>query len=173
MKNIENIEKLKIGGVFSFELRREGKIIDAWKEFNLVPTAGLNHFNDVVLGNASAISNWYIGLYSNAYTPQADDLYVHIGTRFTEINAEYDEVTRPSWVKDGVSAAGLMSNSASRAVFTFNQSAVVNGGLFVSVNTKGDGTSGMLLASSLHSPARNVVAGDELLVRYNFQQSSS
>ena len=163
----------KIGGIFTFELYRKGKMIDKWEHFNLVPTLALNHFNDTVLGGGTAIANWYITLYSNAYTPQDDDAYIHIGTRFTELNAEYDEVTRPVWTKDGASATGLMSNSAARATFTFNQAATVNGGLFVSVNTKGDNTSGMLLAASLHSPARSVIDNDELLVKYDFQQSST
>ena len=171
--NNESKELTKLGGKFSFELKREGQIIDAWENFNLVPTAGLNHFNDTTLGGGIGISNWYLSLYSNAYTPQADDLYTHIGTRFTELVAEYDEPVRPTWIKDGVSSNGLMTNSGNRATFTFNQPATVSGGMFVSVNTKGDNTSGLLLASSLHAPARSVVDGDELLVKYEFQATSS
>jgi hypothetical protein len=165
--------KVSRGGIFTFELRRDGELIDIWDFHNLVPTAGLNYLNDAGIGGGSQISSWYIGLYSNAYTPQADDVYTHIGTRFTEITTAYDETTRPAWTKDGASSSGLMTNSSSRATFTFNTSATVNGAIFVSNNVKGDNTSGTLLAASLHTPARSVVNGDELLVKYEFQASSS
>jgi len=163
----------KLAGVFTYELRRNGKIIDTWEQPNIVPTVGLNHFNDVVLNGASAYGTWYIGLYLNAYTPVAANVYGDIGTLFTEITGNYDEADRPPYIPDGAAVAGVTSNSASRATFTFNASDTVNGALFVSGSGKGINTGGILLAASAHVPARSVIAGDELLVKYEFSGTSS
>lgn len=167
----------QVGGIFYFEHRRQGKTIGSWETPNLVPTAGLNHTLDTTLGSGTptTVGTWYIGVYSNTYTPQADDVYTHIGTRFTEITTAYDEATRETYVPDGASASGLVTNSTSRATFTFNSSVNVSGAIFVSSNIKGDNaaSAAVLLAASAHSPARAMISGDELLVKYEFQGTSS
>lgn len=165
--------KKETGGIFTFYHKRDGVIIDTWEQHNIVPEAALDYINNSSLRGATAISVFYIALFSNAYTPQSDDLYSHIGTRFDELDAEYDEVTRPVWTTDGPSAVGVVTNSASRAVFTFNQSATVSGGLLVSNNVKSDNTSGTLIASTAHIPARAVIAADQLLVLYSITSTSS
>lgn len=168
------ISKTTHGGIFTYELRRKGEIIDIWDLGNRVPTLALDYINDSSIGNQTAIAAWYIMLFSNAYTPQADDAYTHIGTRFTEVTTVYDEATRPVYTLNGVSAAGLISNSSSRATFTFNAPGTINGACMVSNSTKGDNGAGpVMLAASAHSPARSVIALDELLVKYEFQGSSS
>lgn len=162
------------GGKFQYEHRRNGKVIEVWEDPNLAPEAARNHILDVVLSGATAINPWYIGLYSNAYTPQEDDLYSHIGVRFTEIEA-YSEVTRPAYVADGLADAGIVTNEAARSLFTFTQNVTVNGGFFVSNNTKGDNAAAgaIMLAASQHTPARSMIIGDELLVRYVYTATSA
>lgn len=165
---------LKAGGIFTFEQFRNGKIIDEWGQENLVPEIGINKLLDTSIGGVTAITPWYIALFSNVYTPQSDDLYEHIGVRYTEVTA-YNETTRPVYSLDGLADAGLLSNSNDRALFTFNADQNVSGGLIVSANAKGDNAAAgaILLAASAHSPARGMLAGDELLVKYEFQMTSA
>ena len=169
------LEKGVVGGVFTFEHRRAGEVIDTWKENNIVPQEGLNHLLNVNFNGKTAVGTWYIGLYSNTYTPLDDDVYTDIGTTFTEINADYDEATRPAYVPDGDATVKLMTNDASRAVFTFNASATVAGAIFVSSNIKGDNAAAnaVLMAASAHSPSRSMLSLDELLVKYSFLGSSA
>ena len=166
----EGVEK---GGVFTFSQYRKGDQVDEWAWWNLVPTVALDAMNDDFFNSGTSYANFYVGLFSNAYTPQADDLYSHIGTRFTEITAEYSESTRPAWTSNGSSASGLVSNSSSRATFTFTGSATINGGLLVTNNVKGDNSSGLLVAATAASPSKSASNGDELLVKYEFQASST
>ncbi len=166
-------EKTGFGGVFEFEHRRDGETLEIWKQGNLVLDLGINHFLDTELGGSTPITAWYIGLYSNTYTPQAADTYSEIGSTFTELNAHYDESTRPVWTKNGVAAAKVMTNSSSRATFTFNQAATVSGAMFVSSSVKGDNSAGLMSAASAQSPARTMANLDELLVTYSFTGSSS
>jgi hypothetical protein len=176
------LESGKFGGAFSYEQRRRNKLdfgrmetIEKWDEHNIVPQEGLNHFLNVNLNQKTAIGTWYIGLYSNTYTPLDGDVYTDIGTTFTEINADYNETTRPAFVPDGDATVKLITNEASRATFTFNAGATVAGALFVSSNIKGDSAASgaVLQAASAHSPSRSMIANDELLVKYSFLGSSS
>lgn len=164
-----------MGGVFEYELRRNGVIIDTWDEHNLIPNAGLDHNNNVVLDDATRVTEWHIGLYSNTYAPQADDLYTHIGSRFTEIQAEYSEATRPAFVPDAAgSVGGVLANAVSRSLFTFTSDATVAGAIFVSDSEKGDSVTpgAVLFAASAHTPSRSIRSGDELLVKYTFTGTS-
>jgi len=169
-------ENTKVGGKFTYQLVRDGAVIDTWEHENLVPYDGLDHILDVVLDGATAVANWYIGLYSNTYTPINSDVYAHIGSRFTEVNAQYSQATRPGWMPNAAgSVDGFHSNSDSRATFTFTSGATIAGAIFVSSSVKGDNSASnaVLLAASAHSPSRTVLSGDELLVKYEFQGSST
>lgn len=173
-KNHSLEAKMKFGGKFQYEHYRNGKPIETWEDPNLAPEAARNHILDVILNGVTAINPWYIGLYSNAYTPQTDDLYSHIGTRFTEIE-DYSETTRREYTPDGLADAGIVTNEAARALFTFTANITVNGGFFVSNNTKGDSAAAgaIMLAASQHTPARPMIIGDELLVRYVYTATSA
>lgn len=176
--NNEITEKTQVGGVFEFELVRDGKTIDVWKQENIVTNEGLDHMLDIHLDDKTRTTIWYIGLYSNTVTPLATHTYTSIGGTFTELsNTHYTPTVRPTWTPDAAgSVDGAFSNTEARATFTFITGATVSGALFVSHNVKGDATSNsayVLFAGSAHSPARTVLTDDELLVKYSFAATSS
>ena len=164
---INDSQDLTVGGYFTYEHIRDGKVIDTWKEKNIVVNQGLNYILDAALSGGTVNTTHYVGLFSNNYTPIASTLV----TNLTEVNAKYDELTRPTWTEAGASSQSI-SNSASPASFTFNASETVYGAFLISNNTKG-GTTGTLIAASKFASARSVIAADVINVTYTLSASSS
>lgn len=164
---INDSQDLTVGGYFTYEHVRDGKVIDTWQEKNIVVNTGLNYILDAALSGGTVNTSHYIGLFSNNYTPIASTLI----TNLTEVNAKYDETTRPTWIEAG-SASQTITNSASPASFTFNASETVYGAFLISNNTKG-GTTGTLIAASRFSASRSMLATDVLNVTYTLSASSS
>ena len=159
------------GGVFEFELVRDGKVIDKWSDHNLVTNEGLNDLLQVYLGNGTQKTTWYVGLFEKSnYTPAATDTAANIASNSTETTA-YTESTRPEWVEAAASAQSI-TNSANKATFTINATKTIYGAFLVSSSTKG-GTAGVLFASTKFSASRSVVATDQLLVTYTVQAASA
>ena len=94
---------------------------------NLVTTAGLNHYLGVTLAAVTQVTAWYVGLTTgpgagNVYSA-ADTIAIHGG--WSEA-VPYSNGTRPQW-NPGSVAAGSVDNSASKAVFSINNTATVAG----------------------------------------------
>lgn len=162
-------QKIMLGGEFHCQLVRAGKIIDEWVQPNLVVNQGLNHILDVVFHGSTPVSPWYLGLFEGNYTPVAGVTAATIASAATETTA-YAETTRPAYDEDAAASQSI-TNSASRATFTFNATKTIYGAFIISENTKG-GTSGTLLAASRFSASKAVVAADQLLLTYTFNASS-
>jgi hypothetical protein len=159
-----------VGGVFEFELVRDGKVIDKWQDHNLVVNEGLNDLLQVYLGNGTQKATWYVGLFEGNYTPVATVTAATVASAATECVA-YGELTRPEWVEAAASAQQI-TNTASKATFTINASKTVYGAFLISENTKG-GITGVLFAASRFSTARALINGDQLLVTYTVQAASA
>jgi len=164
------------GGVFSFAHYRDGKIIGNWDipvAPNLMPLISRQQIQDQLYNSGSNLTN-YLTLFSNNYTPQADDAYSHIGTRYTEITT-YTAGTRPAWTTNGAAdSSAIVSNSSSPAVFVFNASATIYGAMWVTSSVKGDNTSGVLRAAAkLAAPRTGIISGDEIHVVYTNQATST
>ena len=151
----------KVGGVFEFELVRDGKVIDKWQDHNLVVNEGLNDLLQVYLGNGTQKATWYVGLFEGNYTPVATLMAATVASAATECVA-YDAGTRPEWF-EAAAASQQITNTASKASFTINATKTVYGAFLVSSNTKG-GTTGVLFAASRFSTARSLIDDDQLLV---------
>ena len=168
--------RMFVGGVFNNTKRSpEGDVLDFWTSENLVLNAGIQYIFNEIFGDSSLGYSWYVGLYGNAYTPQAADTSADIGVSYTEVNAAYDEATRPAYTSDGaLSGADLtMSNSASKATFTFNtNSTTVAGAYVISTNTKASAT-GVMLAASKYATSKSMDDGETLDVGYDITGSSS
>jgi hypothetical protein len=160
----------KVGGVFEFELVRDGKVIDKWQDHNLVVNEGLNDLLQVYLGNGTQKATWYVGLFEGNYTPVATLTAATVASAATECVA-YDEATRPEWV-EAAAASQQITNTASKATFTINATKTVYGAFLVSDSTKG-GTAGVLFAASRFSTARALIDDDQLLVTYTIQAASA
>jgi len=133
--------------------------------------AGLKDMNDKYFTGSGYSAAWYIGLYGSGSTnnPAATDTASsHPG--WTEVT-DYSESTRPAATFAAASSAdpSVITNSASPAQFSIDDTTVVGGAFLISDNTKG-GTSGILFsAADFQSPGdRSVVSGDIINVTYQF-----
>ncbi len=160
--------KFKIGGFFTFELVRDGKTIDSWEEHNIVVDEGLNYILDSALSSATQKTTFYIGLFSNNYTPVAATTISNL----TEVTTKYDEVTRPQWVEAGVTSKTI-TNSASPAAFTFNASETIYGAFLCDYTTKGNTANTTVIAASKFLSSRAVLNDDVLNVTYTLSASST
>jgi hypothetical protein len=166
-------EQTKIGGIFTYEHIRDGKVIDTWQEPNLVVDEGLNYALDAAFSGGSPITSWYVGLFKNNYSPIAANVaatFPGAGVA-NEATTEYSESTRPAWTEAGVTSK-VITNTASPAVFTFASAIVIYGAFLVSSSTKG-GTSGKLAAASKFAASRSMQIADVLNVTYALTISST
>lgn len=142
---------------------------------NLVVNVGLQYMAGVALTSTAQITSWYVGLYGAAASnsPAAGNTMAsHSG--WTEVT-DYTEATRPAATFAAATNANpsVVTNTASKAVFTMNATTTVGGAFLTSDNTKG-GTSGTLFsAADFSAPGdRSVVSGDILNVTYTFSLSA-
>ena len=162
-------QRLRLGGVFQCELVRNGEVIDIWETPNLVVNEGLNHILDSVFHGSSQITTWYIGLFEANYTPLATVTAATITAASTECTA-YDESTRQAYVEAAASSQSI-TNSASKATFTFNATKTIYGAFLASASAK-SATSGTLMSAAQFGSSKAVVDDDQLLVTYTFGASS-
>lgn len=166
-------QKLKVGGIFTYEHIRDGKVIDTWKESNIVVDEGLNYILGAGMAATTPITTWYIGVFKNNYTPLSTDtaaLFPGAGVA-AEATTEYTESVRPTWTTAGVSSKSI-TNTASPAVFTFNTPVSIYGGFLASSSVKG-GLTGKLAAAAKFSSVRSMLSADVLNVTYTLTVSST
>lgn len=161
--------ELKVGGRFQFEHVRNGQIIDRWEDANLVVNEGLNAVLDIMFHGSTQISTWYVGLFEGNYTPVATVTAATITSAATECTA-YDEATRVAY-DEAAAASQSITNSASKATFTFNATKTIYGAFLVSASAK-SATSGTLFSAARFSTSKAVVDDDQLLVTYTLAASS-
>jgi len=158
-------EKLKIKSIWDWEQYRDGELIDAWQETNLVVNEGLNNLLDVYLSSGTQITTWYAGIFDDNHTPASNNTYATPG--FSESTA-YDEAVRPTWQEAGPSAKSI-TNSANKASFTMSTTTTIYGGFLVgggtAATTKGNTAgNGTLLCSSKFSSSKTADNDDVLKV---------
>ena len=142
---------------------------------NLVVNVGLQYMAGVALTSTAQITSWYVGLYgaSSSNTPAAGDtMSSHIG--WTE-DTTYSEATRPAATFAAATNANpsVVTNSASKAVFTINGTTTIGGAFLTSNNTKSGTTGTLFSAADFSAPGdRSVVSGDVLNVTYSFSLSA-
>jgi len=164
--------KVQGGGVFTATCYdKDGNVKWVAKSPNLVINVGLADMNDKYFSGSAYTAAWYIGLYGSGASndPAAGDTMAsHVG--WTEVT-DYSQSTRPQAVFAAASVAdpSVITNAASAAVFSMNNTTVVGGAFLTSDDTKG-GTSGILFsASDFQAPGdRSVVSGDTINVTYQF-----
>lgn len=170
MEETKQATAMAVGGVFSFELVRDGVVIDQWSEHNLVTTEGLNHLLNVTFKGSTQASTWYVGLFEGNYTPVAGDTAATFPASATESTA-YDETTRQLWNTDAVSS-GAVNNGTNKAIFTINATKTLYGMFLTSASAK-SATSGTLFSATRFSTSRSVIDNDELRVTYTLTATSA
>ena len=142
---------------------------------NLVVNVGLQYMAGSALTSTAQITTWYLGLYGSGATnsPSAGDTMATHGG-WTEVT-DYSESTRPAATFAAATNANpsVVTNTASKAVFTINGTTVVGGAFLTSNNTKGGTTGTLFSAADFAAPGdRSVVSGDILNVTYTFSLSA-
>lgn len=160
------VERALVGSLWQWEQWRGGKMVDSWVERNLCVNEGLNYLLGAGFAAVTAITAWYVAIYDNNHTPASNNTYATPG--FTEAT-NYSEATRPAWSEAGVSAKSI-TNSASKASFTFSSAATIYGAALVgggtAATTKGDTAGGGKLynISAFTSGSKALASSDVLKV---------
>ena len=169
-------EGAKAMGKYTVEcFDKDGKLKWVAESDNLVVNVGLQYMAGVALTSTSQITTWYLGLYGSGATnsPAAGDtMSSHIG--WTEVT-DYTEATRPAATFAAATNANpsVVTNTASKAVFSINGTTVVGGAFLTSNNTKSGTTGTLFSAADFAAPGdRSVVSGDILNVTYTFSLSA-
>lgn len=169
-------EGAKATGKYTVEcFDKDGKLKWVAESSNLVVNVGLQYMAGTALTTTSQITTWYLGLYGSGSTnnPAAGDtMSSHIG--WTEVT-DYTEATRPAATFAAATNANpsVVTNTASKAVFSINGTTTVGGAFLTSNNTKGGSTGTLFSAADFSSPGdRSVVSGDILNVTYTFSLSA-
>ena len=170
--NSGSFEQLSATGKYVVEcFDSEGKLKWVAETPNLVVNVGLQYMAGVGLTSTTQITTWYIGLYGAgaSNTPAAGDT-ASSHTGWTE-NTNYSEANRPTATFASATNANpsVVTNTASKAVFTMNATTTIGGAFLISNNTKGGTTGTLFSAADFQSPGdRSVVSGDVLNVTYQF-----
>jgi hypothetical protein len=131
---------------------------------NLVATVGKNDLLTNYFKGSSYTAAFYVGLVDNASFSAynaADTMSSHAG--WLE-SVAYSNSTRPALTL-GTAASGSLDNSASKASFTINTSATLDGA-FITTNSTKSGTTGTLYSCGAFSGGdRTVSNGDTLQVQ--------
>lgn len=147
-----------------FHRAKSGRLIKFAEHLtpNVCTTEGINHLLDVGFHGSTPVSPWSVFLFEDNYTPLVTNTYASKGC--TECTA-YGEETRPAYVEAAASNK-VMTNAASKAVFTFNDTKTIYGGGLVSDSTKGDSAASgaVLFCSSKLSSSQEVISTDVLRV---------
>jgi len=152
-----------VAGVFGSRVKRGSSFTPwSWSD-NIIVNQGLDHILDVILHAATQVTTWYIAPFEGNYTPVATDTAANITANSTESTA-YDESTRVEYVEAAASSQSI-TNAASVAVFTINDTKTMFGAFLVSASAK-SATTGSLLAASRFATSRAVIAADVLQVTY-------
>lgn len=140
------------------------KKIGEWDDPNIMTDEGITYIMDAALSGASPITSWYLVTFEDDYTPLATNTYASPG--YTECTA-IDESTRPAWTEAGI-ASKIITNSASKATFTYNATKTIYGGSLVGggtgASTKDDTAGGgTLICSSQFTTGSKAVVNTDIL----------
>jgi hypothetical protein len=153
-----------ITSIWDFELYRGGKLIDYERVHNLITDEGLNSWLNIMFNAGTQITTWYVVLFSTDTTILSTHTYAVPG--YTEVTAKVDEATRVAFT-EATSTAQSITNSASKALYTFNDSETIYGAALVgggaSATTKGDTAGGGTEFAAAKFAASKAVADDDIL----------
>lgn len=148
---------------YEIDCYRDGQLLWTDGFQNLVTVVGKNQLLDACFFSGAVTPTWFIGLVgTTSFTgfDEGDTMASHAG--WVEA-VPYSNATRPAYVP-AASAAGSMSNAASRALFTINATKTLEGAFLVNIGTK-SGTLGVLYGEGAFVTPRNVISGDVLSIK--------
>lgn len=154
---------VELATLYEVECYRDGQLVWDDSFHNIVVTQGKNLLLDVMFRTGGAANAWFVGLVNNAsFTAYSvtDTAASHAG--WIEATP-YSNGTRQAYVA-GAAALGSMSNVLSRAVFTINATATIQGAFMSTSSVKG-GAGGSLYGVGSFVAPRTVLIGDFLSVK--------
>jgi hypothetical protein len=156
---------LSMGGHFEAVLKRaNGDTVDEFEFDNVCTQQGLISLLNNQFTGATQITNWYLGLFQNNYTPVGGDTASSFPTSAGEFTG-YAGGARPAFQPTAATASPTINNSSAVATFTFTGAATIYGAFLTSVATLGSG-SGILFSAAQFGASKNVSSGDQLLLTY-------
>lgn len=163
-------ENAKSGFTYTVEVVKDGVVVDSEVVHNIMPIEGLNHVLGVTLLGASQVTQWYVGVYENDYTPlPGDDMATFPG--LAGESTAYVNATRHALTM-GAASGGVSDNSAARTEIEFTATKTIRGGFIASTPTKG-ATAGVLLSAVKFATPKAVEAGAILRLTAGLQLTSS
>ena len=160
--------KCSIHSIYDVEHWRKGKMLSKTQDHNIVVTEGLNFLLNVMFGGTTAFDPWNIMIFETTPTPALDATSTYVtghGVDWTECNSFSAPTVRPAYV-DAAAAAGVMTNSASKAVFTMSDTKTIYGAALcggAESATVRDVTAGnFIFCAALFGSAKSVVNTDVL-----------
>ena len=130
---------------------------------NLLPTQGLNYLLETSLRNGAQQTQWYLAIFSGAYTPVSGvtaATFTSAATEITSASEGYTETTRRPWTSVAASG-GVTDNVADRAAFTIASAneVTIRGAALLSDPIKG-GTNGVLMSIARFANPRTESGGN-------------
>lgn len=150
---------VKMSSVYRVECWRAGSLIWVEEVPNLVVNTGLNDLLDKYFKGSAYTAAHFVGLKATGSVAAGDTMASHAG--WAELT-DYDEAARPGYTPGSVSGQSV-SNSASAAEFTINDTVTVDGAFLTTDDTKG-GTTGTLYGAVDFASPRSVIDDDVLRV---------
>jgi hypothetical protein len=169
--------KILSAGRYKAQIIRGGlseHLMDGDDEFefdNICVNEGLIQMLNQQFAGAGGVANWYMGVFQNNYTPVATDTASSIVGNSGEFTG-YSGGARPTFSPASASGTPTLTNSATRASFTFTGAATLTGAFLISSATPGSNT-GTLFSAALFGSAKSVGNTDQLLLTYSLNASSS
>lgn len=159
-------------GKYTFQLfDKEGRLKDEWEQENTVIIEGLIAMMNATFAGGSAVTNWYIALFTNNYTPVSTDTASSIVGNAGEFTS-YSGGTRPAFTATAAAQpTANINNTASKANFTFTAGATLMGAFLISSATIGSNTG--TLYSAVNTGAKVVSNTDTMAVGYSTSLTSA
>jgi hypothetical protein len=108
-------------------------------------------------------------VFEGNYTPVATVTAATITSASTECTPT---TRRPAAYDEAAASSQSITNSASKATFTFNATKTIYGAFLVSASAKSATTGTLFSAAASSLAAKSVVDDDQLLLTYTFTASS-
>lgn len=152
-------------GEYSFDTNGD----NCGTSFNLMPVQSLHYILNAALNSGAQQPNFYLALFSNAYTPVDGLTAANFAAQAGEIVSAtegYSETTRQQWLP-AAPEGGVMGNLANRASFTITTATelTIRGAALLSDPVKG-GTNGVIISASRFPNDRKEYAGSVFNLGY-------
>lgn len=155
---------LNMAGHFEAILKRANGGEEAFEFDNICTYQGLIALLNATFAGGSQITNWYLGLFSNNYTPVSTDTASSFISSAGEFSG-YSGGARPAFSPAAATSTPSINNTATAATYTFTAGATIYGAFLASSATLG-GTSGTLFSAAQFGSSKNVSSGDQLILTY-------